>query len=38
MLALGTPHEVRELAGGAGRDMNAAFIAIVERGRSGGGS
>ena len=38
MLALGTPHEVRELAGGAGSDMNAAFIAIVERGRSGGGS
>ena len=33
MLALGTPHEVRELAGGAGRDMNAAFIAIVEQGR-----
>ncbi|WP_315547250.1 ATP-binding cassette domain-containing protein [Lautropia mirabilis] len=38
MLALGTPREVRELAGGAGRDMNAAFIAIVERGRGGGGS
>lgn len=36
MLALGTPHEVRELAGGAGRDMNAAFIAIVEQGRRGG--
>lgn len=33
MLALGTPHEVRELAGGAGSDMNEAFIAIVERGR-----
>ena len=33
MLALGTPREVRELAGGAGRDMNAAFIAIVEQGR-----
>ena len=33
MLALGTPHEVRELAGGAGSDMNAAFIAIVEQGR-----
>ena len=38
MLALGTPHEVRELAGAKGSDMNAAFIAIVERGRSGGGS
>ena len=38
MLALGTPREVRELAGGAGSDMNEAFIAIVERGRSGGGS
>ena len=36
MLALGTPREVRELAGGAGRDMNAAFIAIVEQGRGGG--
>ena len=33
MLALGTPHEVRELAGGAGSDMNEAFIAIVEQGR-----
>lgn len=38
MLALGTPHEVRTQAGEAGSDMNAAFIAIVERGRSGGGS
>lgn len=38
MLALGTPREVRTQAGGAGSDMNAAFIAIVERGRSGGGS
>lgn len=38
MLALGTPHEVRELAGGAGSDMNEAFIAIVEQGRGGGGS
>ena len=38
MLALGTPHEVRAQAGEAGSDMNAAFIAIVERGRSGGGS
>lgn len=38
MLALGTPREVRELAGAKGSDMNAAFIAIVERGRSGGGS
>lgn len=38
MLALGTPREVRTRAGGAGSDMNAAFIAIVERGRSGGGS
>lgn len=33
MLALGTPHEVRAQAGEAGSDMNAAFIAIVERGR-----
>ena len=33
MLALGTPHEVRELAGGARSDMNEAFIAIVEQGR-----
>lgn len=33
MLALGTPHEVRTQAGGAGSDMNAAFIAIVEQGR-----
>ena len=38
MLALGTPRDVRTQAGGAGSDMNAAFIAIVERGRSGGGS
>ena len=38
MLALGTPREVRELAGAKGSDMNAAFIAIVERGRGGGGS
>lgn len=38
MLALGTPHEVRAQAGEAGSDMNAAFIAIVERGRGGGGS
>ncbi len=34
MLALGTPHEVREQAGDAGAiDMNSAFIAIVEQGR-----
>lgn len=33
MLALGTPREVRELAGGARSDMNEAFIAIVEQGR-----
>ena len=33
MLALGTPREVRELAGAKGSDMNAAFIAIVEQGR-----
>ena len=38
MLALGTPRDVRTQAGEAGSDMNAAFIAIVERGRSGGGS
>ncbi|MFZ3024442.1 ATP-binding cassette domain-containing protein [Pseudomonas sp.] len=35
MLALGTPSEVREQAGGAaGNDMNSAFIAIVEQGRA----
>ncbi|WP_311398977.1 ATP-binding cassette domain-containing protein [Lautropia mirabilis] len=33
MLALGTPRDVRTQAGEAGSDMNAAFIAIVERGR-----
>ncbi|WP_341677503.1 ATP-binding cassette domain-containing protein [Niveibacterium sp. SC-1] len=34
LLALGTPQEVRGLAGGdAGTDMNKAFIAIVEQGR-----
>lgn len=36
MLAIGTPREVRELAGEAGaRDMNSAFIAIVEQSRAG---
>jgi ABC-2 type transport system ATP-binding protein len=35
MLALGTPRQVREQAGGRdGGDMDAAFIAIVEQGRS----
>ncbi|MDF7658776.1 ATP-binding cassette domain-containing protein [Erwiniaceae bacterium L1_54_6] len=35
LLALGTPHEVRQQAGLAhAADMNAAFIAIVEQGRS----
>jgi ABC-2 type transport system ATP-binding protein len=35
VLALGTPRQVREQAGtGEGADMNAAFIAIVERGRA----
>ena len=34
MLALGTPKQVREQAGDAGRDMNSAFIAIVEQGRA----
>jgi ABC-2 type transport system ATP-binding protein len=35
MLALGTPQEVRERAGGdAATDMNSAFIAIVEQGRA----
>ena len=35
MLALGTPQEVRVQAGGhSGTDMNSAFIAIVERGRT----
>ena len=33
MRALGTPRDVRTQAGEAGSDMNAAFIAIVERGR-----
>jgi ABC-2 type transport system ATP-binding protein len=35
MLALGTPQQVREQAGGDGvMDMNTAFIAIVEQGRA----
>jgi len=34
MLALGTPKQVREQAGKAGKDMNSAFIAIVEQGRA----
>ncbi len=35
MLALGTPQEVREQAADAGaKDMNSAFIAIVEQGRA----
>lgn len=35
MLALGTPREVREQAAGEGaRDMNSAFIAIVEANRA----
>ncbi len=34
ILALGTPHEVRTLAGSAGTDMNSAFIAIVEQSRA----
>jgi ABC-2 type transport system ATP-binding protein len=34
LLALGTPREVREQAGGAG-DMEQAFIAIVENNRKG---
>ena len=38
MLALGTPREVRTQAGEAYSDMNAAFIAIVEQGRGGGGA
>ncbi|MBT0671064.1 ABC transporter ATP-binding protein [Novosphingobium profundi] len=33
LLALGTPRKVREQAGERGRDMNSAFIAIVEQGR-----
>ncbi|MCJ2181440.1 ATP-binding cassette domain-containing protein [Novosphingobium sp. 1949] len=33
LLALGTPREVRAKAGDAGRDMNSAFIAIVEQSR-----
>lgn len=36
VLALGTPQEVREQAGGdRSIDMNSAFIAIVEHGRTG---
>jgi ABC-2 type transport system ATP-binding protein len=36
MLALGTPRQVREQAGSDHvRDMNSAFIAIVEQGRAG---
>lgn len=34
MLALGTPQQVREQAGGGDIDMDAAFIAIVEQGRA----
>ncbi|KRG67295.1 ABC transporter ATP-binding protein [Stenotrophomonas terrae] len=34
LLALGTPQQVREQAGGEGIDMNAAFIGIVEKGRA----
>lgn len=34
LLALGTPRQVREEAGDQGRDMNSAFIAIVENARS----
>jgi ABC-2 type transport system ATP-binding protein len=37
VLALGTPRQVREQSGlGDGADMNAAFIAIVERARTQG--
>jgi ABC-2 type transport system ATP-binding protein len=37
MLALGTPKQVRDQAGGDhGSDMNDAFIAIVEQGRRQG--
>jgi ABC-2 type transport system ATP-binding protein len=35
MLAIGTPREVRAMAGPSGsHDMNSAFIAIVEQGRA----
>ncbi|WBU53022.1 ATP-binding cassette domain-containing protein [Paracoccus sp. SCSIO 75233] len=35
MLAVGTPRQVREMAGDASaKDMNSAFIAIVEQGRA----
>ncbi|MFV0296787.1 MAG: ATP-binding cassette domain-containing protein [Hyphomicrobiaceae bacterium] len=34
LLALGTPREVRDLAGDGGVDMNSAFIAIVEQSRA----
>jgi len=33
VLALGTPHQVREQAGPQAHNMNSAFIAIVEQGR-----
>ncbi|MDL2059727.1 ATP-binding cassette domain-containing protein [Mesosutterella sp. AGMB02718] len=36
-LALGTPGEVRRLAGEDCADMNSAFVRIVEKGRAGGG-
>ncbi|MEZ5797636.1 MAG: ATP-binding cassette domain-containing protein [Paracoccaceae bacterium] len=39
MLAIGTPRQVREQAGdGAARDMNSAFIAIVEQARAARGA
>ena len=34
LLAIGTPHQVREQAGGSVADMNSAFIAIVEQARA----
>lgn len=38
LLALGTPQQVRAQAGSEGIDMNAAFIGIVEQGRTKRGS
>jgi len=38
LLAIGTPHQVREQAGGTVADMNSAFIAIVEQARAAHGA
>ena len=38
LLAIGTPQEVRTLAGAGAADMNSAFIAIVEQARAARGA